>query len=342
MSNEQYTLEELQNIIREMTAYSEELSKGNLSVEPPTVRHPLCNNLKLLQSSLSKLTYQANEAKAHLDMAEGFNELLVEMLSKRNEWLLVVDQNTREVLYCNKKSKHAKTGKDYCSTCKSQLPFHSQLISWSGPEQYNVWEIDDAKETHYRITSFPVDWKEHSSYVHIAVDITEEKQAAKNLTSKAYHDPGTGIKNRLFFEEYMDHVLQEKREAILCYLDLDGLKYVNDKFGHLEGDMYIQNFVELIKNNFRSEDTFARIGGDEFCLVLTGNIKELIERKLAEILASFQAGTFSPYQCSFSYGIVEISGSDNKLTRDELLKAADVIMYEFKRRNKQKFPDLVR
>ena len=47
------------------------------------------------------------------------------------------------------------------------------------------------------------------------------------------------------------HVLQEKREAILCYLDLDGLKYVNDKFGHLEGDMYIQNFVELIKNNFR-------------------------------------------------------------------------------------------
>ncbi len=326
MSNEQYTLEELQNIIREMTAYSEELSKGNLSVEPPTVRHPLCNNLKLLQSSLSKLTYQANEAKAHLDMAEGFNELLVEMLSKRNEWLLVVDQNTREVLYCNKKNKHAKTGKDYCSTCKSQLPFHSQLINWSGPEQYNVWEIDDAKETHYRITSFPVDWKEHSSYVHIAVDITEEKQAAKNLTSKAYHDPGTGIKNRLFFEEYMDHVLQEKREAILCYLDLDGLKYVNDKFGHLEGDMYIQNFVELIKNNFRSEDTFARIGGDEFCLVLTGNIKELIERKLAEILASFQAGTFSPYQCSFSYGIVEISG----------------IMYECKRRNKQKFPDLVR
>ena len=342
MSNEQYTLEELQNIIREMTAYSEELSKGNLSVEPPTVRHPLCNNLKLLQSSLSKLTYQANEAKAHLDMAEGFNELLVEMLSKRNEWLLVVDQNTREVLYCNKKSKHAKTGKDYCSTCKSQLPFHSQLISWSGPEQYNVWEIDDAKETHYRITSFPVDWTEHSTYLHIAVDITEEKQAAKNLTSKAYHDPGTGIKNRLFFEEYMDHVLQEKREAILCYLDLDGLKYVNDKFGHLEGDMYIQNFVELIKNNFRSEDTVARIGGDEFCLVLTGNIKELIERKLAEILASFQAGTFSPYQCSFSYGIVEISGSDNKLTRDELLKAADVIMYECKRRNKQKFPDLVR
>lgn len=342
MSNEQYTLEELQNIIREMTAYSEELSKGNLSVEPPTVRHPLCNNLKLLQSSLSKLTYQANEAKAHLDMAEGFNELLVEMLSKRNEWLLVVDQNTREVLYCNKKNKHAKTGKDYCSTCKSQLPFHSQLISWSGPEQYNVWEIDDAKETHYRITSFPVDWKEHSSYVHIAVDITEEKQAAKNLTSKAYHDPGTGIKNRLFFEEYMDHVLQEKREAILCYLDLDGLKYVNDKFGHLEGDMYIQNFVELIKQNFRSEDTFARTGGDEFCLVLSGSIKELIERKLAEILHEFQTKDFAEYQCSFSYGVVAIDGEENKRTLDEILHDADALMYACKRRNKEKYPELVR
>lgn len=342
MSNEQYTLEELQNILKEMTAYSAELSKGNLSVEPPKIQSPLCDNLKLLQTNVKKLAYQEEEAKSRLDTAESFNDLLVKMLNKRNEWFLVVDQNTKKVLYCNKRDRNHNTKGDYCSTCKNQLPFHSQIINWSGPDQYNVWEIDDTKDNHYRITSFPVDWKEHSSYVHIAVDVTKEKQDAKNLTSKAYHDPGTGIKNRFFFEEYMDNILEEKRDAILCYLDLDGLKYVNDKYGHLEGDMYIQNFVELIKNNFRSEDTFARIGGDEFCLVLTGNIKELIERKLAEILASFQSSTFSPYQCSFSYGIVEICGSDNNLTRDELLKAADVIMYECKRRNKQKFPNLVR
>lgn len=342
MNKKQYTEEYPQGTLDDLTSYSAELARGNLSVSPPEIDNPLCENLKLLQARLLKLTGQIEESEKHLDMIEGYNELLVEMLSKRNEWLLVVDQNTKKVLYCNKRDQKSVTDGDYCSTCKSQLPFHSQLINWDGPEQYNVWEADDTKETHYRITSFPVEWKEHSSYVHIAVDITEEKQAARSLTSKAYHDPGTGIKNRLFFEEYMETILQEKRNAILCYLDLDGLKYVNDKFGHLEGDMYIQNFVELIKNNFRSEDTFARIGGDEFCLVLTGNIKELIERKLAEILTLFQTSRFTEYQCSFSYGVVEIPGPDNTLTTDELLKAADAIMYECKRKNKLKYPNLVR
>ena len=182
----------------------------------------------------------------------------------------------------------------------------------------------------------------NASYVHIIVDITDEKQAAHNLASKAYHDPGTGIKNRLFFEEYMEMVLREEQNTTLCYLDLDGLKYVNDTYGHLEGDIYIQNFVELIKANFRSEDTFARIGGDEFCLVLSGSIGELIDLKMAEILRGFQTGGYAEYQCSFSYGVVDIDGSDHDLTYDEILHKADEIMYECKRRNKEKYPQLVR
>ena len=140
----------------------------------------------------------------------------------------------------------------------------------------------------------------------------------------------------------MEMVLREEQDTTLCYLDLDGLKYVNDKYGHLEGDIYIQNFVELIKTNFRSEDTFARIGGDEFCLVLSGSIGELIERKMEEILRDFQTGDYAEYQCSFSYGVVNIEGSENHMSYDEILQKADEIMYECKRRNKKKYPQLVR
>lgn len=140
----------------------------------------------------------------------------------------------------------------------------------------------------------------------------------------------------------MEKILREGQDTTLCYLDLDGLKYVNDTYGHLEGDSYIQNFVELIKANFRSEDTFARIGGDEFCLVFSGSIKELIERKMAEILKEFQQAGFAEYQCSFSYGIVGIDGGTNTLSYDEILQKADGIMYECKRRNKEKYPQLVR
>lgn len=316
---------------------------GHLNVEELSEPYQeLGYGLQKLQKTIEQLREESGNAVHRADMMESYHGLLIEMLSRRNEWLLVVDKESKEVLYCNKKNQGEIENPSYCSQCKIRLSFQPQILSWNGKEQYEVWEMEDENGMHYRITSFPIEWQEHSSSAHIIVDITDEKQAARNLASKAYHDPGTGIKNRLFFKEYMETVLNEKREATLCYLDLDGLKYVNDTFGHQEGDTYIQNFVEIIRKNFRSGDTFARIGGDEFCLVLTGDIKHLIERKMEEILKQFQEGGFSDYQCSFSYGIVEISGEKNEMSFDEILQKADALMYECKRRNKEKYPTLVR
>lgn len=309
----------------------------------------LGEGINRLHMAMNRLTGQVEEAlkiRRHAEMLESYNELLVEMLSKRNEWLIVVDQNTKEILYCNKEKRGISANKSFCDTCKNKLSFKSELLNWEASEQYSVRETSSGgggeNDTYYRITSFPVEWKEHQSLVHVIVDITDEKRTAHNLTSKAYHDPGTGIKNRLFFKEYMESILSERREATLCYLDLDGLKYVNDKFGHLEGDIYIQNFVEVIRSSFRNGDTFARIGGDEFCLVLTGCIGDLMERKMKEILRRFQSERYSDYQCSFSYGIVQITGREKEITLDEILSEADEIMYECKRRNKEKYPELVR
>ena len=377
-------LQRLQCAVNELDAYSAELSKGNLAAEFPKDTNFLCRNLKSLHKNLNRLTWQAqqiahgdssqhidhlgdfseafNEMVEHLEkrearlkeetekiqrhaeMLESYNGLLVEMLSKRNEWLLVVDQNNKEILYCNKKKHGGGVDESFCRTCKSRLSFQSELLNWKETEQYSVREINsgDDKDTYYRITSFPIEWKERHSLVHIIVDISDEKRTAHNMTSKAYHDPVTVIKNRLFFKEYMESILTEHREATLCYLDLDGLKYVNDKFGHLEGDIYIQNFVELIRSSFRNGDTFARIGGDEFCLVLTGCIGELMNRKMDEILKRFQSERYSDYQCSFSYGIVQITGKEKDPSLDGILHEADEIMYECKRRNKEKYPELVR
>lgn len=304
--------------------------------------HLMVHELNEYKQKKQLLEKEKQQIQSRAEKIEGYNELLVAMLSKRDEWLLVVDTETKEILYCNKRKQIGMTDKSFCHTCKSRLTFHPELLKWSGEEQYSVWEMSGDDDTNYRITSFPIELKERSSFVHIIIDITEEKRMAHNLTSKAYHDPGTGIKNRLFFEEYMEILLRDKQQATLCYLDLDGLKYVNDKYGHLEGDMYIQNFVEIIRKDFRSGDTFARIGGDEFCLVLSGNMKELLDKKLEEILREFQESDFSEYQCSFSFGVVEIPGSKNTLTLDELLQKADELMYECKRKNKEKYPELVR
>lgn len=352
-------LQTLHSNLNQIARRSKQVAEGNYTqqVENPgdfsASFNGMTNQIKKREAQLKEEAAQLKEeaarlkeAAAHIqhraEMSESHNELLIKLLSKRNEWLLVVDKNSRKILYCNKQESEETKDTTFCRTCKNRLSFQPDLLHWNTGEQYKVWELDDENDTHFRITSFPLEWKEFDSYVHIVVDITDEKRAAQDLTSKAYHDPGTGIKNRLFFKEYMDRFLSEKRNATLCYLDLDGLKYVNDVYGHLEGDMYIQNFVELIRNNFRSGDTFARIGGDEFCLVLTGSIKELIEKKLAEILNDFQTSDFAEYQCSFSYGVVDIVGADNKLSLDELLQKADDIMYECKRKNKEKYPALVR
>lgn len=298
--------------------------------------------LYIYKEKEQQLEHEFRQLQSRSEKIEGYNELLVAMLSKRNEWLLVVDTETKEVLYCNKRKQPDSANSKSCNTCKNRLTFYPELLKWHEQEQYSVWEIDGADDTHFRITSFPIELKMRSSYVHIIVDITEEKRMAHSLTDKAYNDPGTGIKNRLFFEEYMEIVLREKQQVTLCYLDLDGLKYVNDRYGHLEGDIYIQNFVETIRKDFRNGDTFARIGGDEFCLVLSGNMKELMDRKLEEILNEFQNSDLSDYQCSFSFGVVEIPGAENTRSMDEILEEADELMYECKRRNKEKYPALVR
>lgn len=371
-------LQYLQNEVNQLVAYSAELSKGNLSVEFPKEYNFLCENLKNLHSNLKHLTWQAQQvtkgdysqhvaflgefseafnemtkqlkereeqlkeavkkAERRAEMIEGYNGLLVEMLSKRKEWLLVVDKDSKEIIYCNKRKQVGGMDSLVCQTCKRRLSFQPELLKWESDEQYKVWEMEGEAGTCYRVTSFQMEWKERISYVHVVIDITDEKRNARNLTSKEYRDPLTGTKNRLFFEEYMGIVLRDELEATLCYLQLDGLEYVNETFGHQEGDEYIQNFVEIVKKNFRGGDTFTRIGGDEFCVVLSGNMAELINRKLDEIMKEFQEKVYRKYQCSFSFGVLEIKGKDNKLTLEEILEKANDVVYECRLRNIAKYP----
>ena len=158
--------------------------------------HLAVNELNEYKQKEQQLKEDKQKLQSQIEKIEGYNELLVAMLSKRDEWLLVVDTETKEILYCNKRKHIGTTDKSFCRTCKSRLTFHPELLKWSGEEQYSVWEMSGADDTNYRITSFPIELKERSSYVHIIVDITEEKRMAHNLTSKAYHDPGTGIKTK--------------------------------------------------------------------------------------------------------------------------------------------------
>ena len=372
-----------QALAEELVSYSTQLSKGNLSREFPESGSCLYSGLKNLHTNLKHLTWQAKQvtkgdyaqqvshlgefseafnvmtrqlkereaqlkqevqrAERRAEIIESYTEMLMELLSQRDEWMLVVDRETREVVHCNKRTKGGEEGDSYCDSCQHRLPIQPKLLEWDDSERYRVWELEEEERGGcYRIISFPVEWKERPSWVHIVMDVTAEKMNARHLSDEIYQDNDTGIRNRLFLDEFMGQVLRERQNITMCYLDLEGVAEINTAYGREVGDAYIQNFVEIVRKNFRSGDTFARIQDDKFCLMLTGNVKHLIERKMDDILTTFQRNDERVFchECNFKYSIVEVEGESNMFTLDKLLQQAEEIVQKKKRKHRRKYSSL--
>ena len=131
-----------------------------------------------------------------------------------------------------------------------------------------TWEAENSRHHFYKITTGFIEWQGRKAYLHLIREVTEEKTLQARLEAKAYLDPLTGVGNRHFFQTKLDEFLANGQRIVLCYCDLDHLKYVNDTYGHSEGDWYIQHFADTVRKNIRCRDIFARIGGDEFCIIL--------------------------------------------------------------------------
>ena len=133
--------------------------------------------------------------------------------------------------------------------------------------------------------------------------------------------------------EILDCWLAENKNFILCFADIDNLKYVNDRFGHMEGDKYIIH-VSNKMSEFSPDAVICRIGGDEFML-LAENWRADTAKERLEVLRSQMNGrnggtnTFYEYERSISYGVIQVE-PDNTLQAGELLSAADEKMYEYK------------
>jgi diguanylate cyclase (GGDEF)-like protein/PAS domain S-box-containing protein len=109
-------------------------------------------------------------------------------------------------------------------------------------------------------------------YVMVAADITERKRAERELEHQAMHDGLTGLPNRLLLLDRLDQAvrsaLREPETFALLFMDLDRFKEVNDTYGHLTGDMLLQEVATRLRTVLRDSDTVARLGGDEFAILL--------------------------------------------------------------------------
>lgn len=162
--------------------------------------------------------------------------------------------------------------------------------------------------------------------------LEEQKREEERLRHQTFLDTLTGLYNRQYAEETLASMMENKAGFTLCFLDLDGLKNVNDQYGHEEGDRYIRRAAEEIRRACRSGvDSLYRYGGDEFLVLFVGvgaEAAEIRSEMINERLRITDSGSDYSYTQSLSYGVVESTdASDWK----ELIKAADRKMYEQKR-----------
>jgi diguanylate cyclase (GGDEF)-like protein len=154
------------------------------------------------------------------------------------------------------------------------------------------------------------------------------------------HDSLTGLPNRRLFEDRVEQILmsaaRHNDQFALLYLDLDGFKPINDKYGHKIGDKVLVEVANRLKLHLRRTDTVARIGGDEFVMVLPRllGVDEamLVARKLVRAVA--ESMTVGGYTVSVGGSIGISIYPDNGTTAEELLKSADQAMYYVKEHGK--------
>ncbi|TAN53977.1 MAG: GGDEF domain-containing protein, partial [Betaproteobacteria bacterium] len=172
----------------------------------------------------------------------------------------------------------------------------------------------------------------------VTTDITEHKLAAQRSQHLAHHDSLTGLPNPLLFRDRLNQAIglarRNSSQIALLYLDLDRFKPVNDVLGHAAGDELLTAVATRIRQEVRESDTVARVGGDEFTVILP----DVARREDAETVAGkIRAALAAPFELggkkqsvgigsSIGIALYPADGGD----ADALVKAADAAMYRTK------------
>ncbi|MFO7277332.1 MAG: EAL domain-containing protein [Pseudomonadota bacterium] len=197
----------------------------------------------------------------------------------------------------------------------------------------------NGSERSIEVSASPIrdDTREIIGAVVLLHDVTELRGLARQMSYQATHDALTGLVNRREFERRLEEAIESAHRGdgqhVLCYLDLDRFKVVNDTCGHLAGDSMLREVAKLLRDAVRDSDTVARLGGDEFGMLLIGcpldkarQIADDVCRTVSEYRFVWKDRIFN---IGVSIGLVEISHESGTL--EELLAAADSACYVAKK-----------
>ncbi|MGC4018540.1 MAG: GGDEF domain-containing protein [Muricomes sp.] len=355
--------------VMESVRLAKAIAAGQLDVPLPPPENEVAAPLKSLHASLKHLTWQTQQiAKGDYqqrvdymgDFSEAFN-VMVERLQQRRvalldeihtlvqnkslyetlvgqieQWIVVTDASTSERLFVSRELEETLTADGTALLLDQWLK--EQAESMKGKDEICVTEFEmpnKGKTCYYSVSIHPLQWNKRKALAFVLTDVSLERERLNKLQNIADLDPLTQIYNRRFGMEMLEKWIAQGKNFILCFVDIDNLKYVNDKFGHTEGDEYILSVSEVI-GKFSEDVVVCRIGGDEFMLLAENwNIDEAKERLevLRKELSGREGAYAAAYERSISYGVIPVGvpGSYYRLQASDLLSAADEKMYEYKR-----------
>jgi len=174
------------------------------------------------------------------------------------------------------------------------------------------------------------------NYIGIFIDISKQKEAEHHLAYLAYHDQLTQLPNRDLLHDRLNMaVLQARRNKqsiAVLFIDLDHFKYVNDTFGHSVGDKLLQEVALKLSTCLREQDTLARMGGDEFTVILQDfNSRQDVELAARRILDALETPFLVDHHALYVSASIGISFfPEDGSTASELMRRADTAMYSAK------------
>ena len=208
-----------------------------------------------------------------------------------------------------------------------------------GMEEHVVLVRPDGSEVDVVNTAAPIRAQDGGllmGAVLVIHDVSRARRMAKQLSYQASHDDLTGLFNRREFERRLGKTVSEVEHGrighVLCYMDLDQFKIVNDTCGHIAGDELLRQFAAILREKIRDTDTVARLGGDEFGVLFERCDIEVARRIAESLLSRVREFRFvwedHAFDVGVSIGLVSISSSEQSVT--DIMSAADVACYSAK------------